>query len=322
MDMDEGSKGAEDLLVIREILKHVNEPVIISDTQGKILLNNDSAVDIFGDSLKDRSLYDIAQPESATESETSFVETCEGDRLCVHFCTHEFDLGGEKMLCSIIESKDEGKDNEEFLHSLLRHDLRNKLQVVQGYLQLLEDTELQEPQSEYLDKALSTMDNCRKLIETVRLLRKLKNRESLEVVNIDGVIDQVRSEMGKNIEDAGIEFVYQNCEAKVLSGSLLNEVFINLIDNAIKHAECSKIMISVNIEEKMVTVRVEDDGTGIPKELRGSLFKEGEKGKMSSGSGIGLSLTHRIITDYGGTIDVCRSLLGGACFKVNLQRAF
>jgi len=322
MDMDEGSKGDEDLLVIGEILKHVNEPVIISDTQGKILLNNDSAVDIFGDSLKDRLLFDIAQPDEEPESETSIVKTCEGDRLCVHLCTHEFDLGGEKMLCSIIKSKDEDKDNEEFLHSLLRHDLRNKLQVLHGYLQLLEDTELQEPQSGFLDKALSTMDNCRKLIETVRLLRKLKNRESLEVVNIDGVIDQVQSEMGKNIEDAGIEFIYQNCEAKVLSGSLLNEVFINLIDNAIKHAECSKIIINVSTEEKMVNVSVEDDGAGIPKELRGSLFKEGEKGKMSSGSGIGLSLAHRIITDYGGTIDVCRSSLGGACFKVKLQRAF
>lgn len=74
-------------------------------------------------------------------------------------------------LSAVIREKWEN-EKEESLHADLRHDIRNKLQIVQGYLELMEDDELTEDQEEFLDKSIDNLKEGAELIEEVRDFRK------------------------------------------------------------------------------------------------------------------------------------------------------
>lgn len=77
------------------------------------------------------------------------------------------------VLVEVIREKWE-REKEESLHADLRHDLRNKLQIVQGYLELMEDDELTEDQEEFLKKSMDNLREGAELIEDVRSFRRNK----------------------------------------------------------------------------------------------------------------------------------------------------
>lgn len=68
------------------------------------------------------------------------------------------------------------EEREEFLHSLLRHDLRNKAQIILGYLELLRDTGLTKEQLGFLDKAMKATREEVELIEKVRSMRRSERK--------------------------------------------------------------------------------------------------------------------------------------------------
>ena len=77
-------------------------------------------------------------------------------------------------------------------------------------------------------------------------------------------------------------------------------VFDNLLRNASKFAEGKVIVtISVRSEGDKISITVNDNGPGIPKEIQSDLFK---KGVSTTGGGHGLYLTKKVIEGYGGTI--------------------
>lgn len=83
-----------------------------------------------------------------------------------------------------ITERKKAEDMEDFLHSLLRHDLRNKIQIIQGYLELLEDSELSNKQKRFLDKSLTGTEESIDLIEKVRTLRNLEGEKKLHLESL------------------------------------------------------------------------------------------------------------------------------------------
>ena len=107
----------------------------------------------------------------------------------------------------------------------------------------------------------------------------------------------------------------------VCNGVLIERATQNLIVNAIKYAK-SKVIISLNVGEK-VTIAVEDDGNGIQEEDREKVFGlfetlEKSRNKSSSGFGLGLAITNKIIKMHDGHCDVSDAQLGGARFQISL----
>jgi C4-dicarboxylate-specific signal transduction histidine kinase len=103
--------------------------------------------------------------------------------------------------------------------------------------------------------------------------------------------------------------------------NMIEEVILNLITNAAeamkKMEESKKIRISSSAEENRIVVKVSDSGPGVPLPLKDKVFDPFYTTKNSS-TGIGLSLTHRIITDHGGSLDVGISQWGGAEFVIEI----
>ena len=96
---------------------------------------------------------------------------------------------------------------------------------------------------------------------------------------------------------------------------------LNLITNAaeaMKNVDGAKIIeVTSSMENNLITVRISDSGPGIPSHLREKIFDPFYTTKNGS-TGIGLSLSHRIITDHGGSLNVYPSKRGGAEFRIEI----
>jgi signal transduction histidine kinase len=103
------------------------------------------------------------------------------------------------------------------------------------------------------------------------------------------------------------------------SGSELNQVWLNLIDNALDAiGESGRVDITARVERDRVVVRVIDDGPGIPAELLPKIFDPFFTTKPpGQGTGLGLDITQRLLRRYHGTVDV-DSRPGRTEFRVSL----
>lgn len=231
--------------------------------------------------------------------------------------------GDHKKVTGIVIDIDERKETqrrEDFLHSLLRHDVGNKIQIVQGYLQLTEEYELPEELEDFLSEGKKAIKNAQEIMEKIDVLREVVKEEEIRTMDLCTIFETVISDHLDRLEKSGIELDYQKEEMKVRGGALLEEMFSNLLENSIKHAECDKIRISSEIREEEVVVKIEDDGKGIPDEDKENLFQRGYKKGGSAGSGLGLYLVKEIAESYGGSVEVKDSSLGGAKFVVRLLK--
>ncbi len=225
----------------------------------------------------------------------------------------------------IIVSKDiterkKAEEREAFLHSLLRHDLKNKANVVRGYLEKVKDFDFPEEAESYLEEALETTIRERDLIEKVRNLRKLEE-EDVGEVEIGRMLDQIFNKLEEKASEKGIELELDEVECKVRGGPLLEELFSNLIENSIAHSGCDRIRIMGESDGDECVVSVIDDGEGIPDEKKEKIFKREFKEGEESGFGLGLYLVKRIVDNYDGEIEVKDSENGGARFDIHFQKA-
>ena len=214
----------------------------------------------------------------------------------------------------------EAEERQEFLHSLLRHDVRNKIQIIQGYLQFLEDTDLSKKQQKYLKKSIKASRNGFDLIEEVRALRKTKKDQNIIEINVGAIISKVIEENRDRAEEKQMKIQYEREDIKVEGGPLLRDLFENLFINAIQHSEGQVIKVRVREKEEKALITVEDDGKGIPDKNKDKIFDRSWSGKNSRGSGLGLHLVKRIAETYGGTVKLKDSKLGGARFDTYLKK--
>lgn len=253
--------------------------------------------------------------------------TLNDERLYLRFtATTVMNSGGEiiKVIETIEDRTDQKriKEKKELFNSIFRHDANNMINVCYGFLNLLKDTELTNEQEQYVGEALNSAKGVISIIEKVSKLQKIGEEEtkdlSLEEL-IRDVVDKSRFQAKK--KEISIELSVPNFQSKVEAGSLLEDVFINLIGNSIQHSGCDTIKISGWESNDEIICSIEDNGRGIKQEHKEKLFTRGFKQGKNAGSGLGLFLVKKITENYGGHIEVSDSGSGGLKFKVYLKKS-
>lgn len=220
----------------------------------------------------------------------------------------------------------------EFYIDLLTHDVSNSLTAASGYLQMVDRSELGEGKAAVrLDKAMTSLDESARLIDTVRKVHSM-GASPRTSVDLDAVLPAVIGQILPKREGAEmIEIIYSGMEdAIVTATSLLPDLFTNLIENAVKHSG-GRVSIAVTVRPyyshgiEYVRVDIVDNGPGIPDELKGKLFSRGERGlTRAPGHGMGLFLVSNIVAEAGGRIWIEDRVSGdhsqGARFVVLLPR--
>ncbi len=327
----------------RRLFESAQDGMLILDAEsGEIIDANPFIQDMTGYSLGElvgKHLWEIGTFRDIAENKEKFeklrekeyvryehlpLKTKEGEEKSVEFVSNLYDVGDDEVIqCNIrdITDRKEAEDREEFLHSLLRHDVKNKCQIIRGYLQMLEEGEIDEEGQKNVEKAERVTKEALNIIKKVRKLKKLEEQEESIPVKIDSFLDRVISKHTGQLEEEGIKIEVESSGCRVKGSSLLEELFSNIIENAIKHSNGDKIKVSSKTEDDGCVVTVEDDGKGIPDDKKEEIFKKGFKDGPEAGTGLGMYMVKRIAEKYDGTVECKDSDLGGAKFEMKFQRA-
>ncbi|WP_248895342.1 ATP-binding protein [Haloplanus halobius] len=215
------------------------------------------------------------------------------------------------------------RERLEFINRLVRHNLLNSLNVVDARLGLIR----QYADPEAYTHVETAADHTEEMIDLVEKLRALmdvlttsKDRE-LERIDLGDVLrreldraeatfEQATYEVQGSLDDVGV----------VVADELLEEAFENLLSNAVQHNDTERPRITIEVERdaETTTVRIADNGPGVPNEMKETIFQRGEKRFESPGTGFGLYFVKEIVEAYGGTIDVSDNDPRGAVFSVTL----
>ena len=177
------------------------------------------------------------------------------------------------------------------------------------------------PEFNFLKHLKKACDEAVEIIEKVRELREVEGEPVIEEVSLSKVLEEVLEEHEDQLIEKNIDLECESYEQKVMGGPLLEELFSNLIENAIRHSDCSNIRIRGQDQGSECIVTVEDDGCGIPEEEREKIFEKGYRKSKSSGSGLGLFMVKEIAESYGGSVEVSKSEMDGTRFDVTLKKA-
>jgi PAS domain S-box-containing protein len=220
-----------------------------------------------------------------------------------------------------ISERKEAEERAEFLHSLLRHDLGNSLQISRGFLEILVDADLPDQHQQYAEKSMNAVEDGVELIENVRTLSRIDGSESHDSVDLKEAVTGALDRHEELRKEQGIELETDIERATVRAGTLLMEVFANLVENALVHSNADLLRLTTTVDEETVTVTLEDDGDGISPDERSDIFKKGYSSGDSSGSGLGMYIVNELVDNYDGGVSVGDSELGGTRFDVRLLRA-
>ncbi|MFW6305303.1 MAG: PAS domain S-box protein, partial [Candidatus Saliniplasma sp.] len=225
------------------------------------------------------------------------------------------------VITDITEQK-QTQEREKFLHTLLRHDLKNKSQIVQGYLQLIEEEgKIDEETQELVKKAIKGNKDSINLINKVRLLLSAQEEEK-EQIDIVSAVHEALDKCGDLAEDRGFDLEVECPEEGCLvqGGALMKEAFSNIIENSVYHSNGSKIKVSSQEMGDEIRYTIEDDGKGISEGKKEDIFYRGYTTDKKRGTGLGMFIVRMLLNSYGGRIEVKDSDMGGARFDVYLKK--
>ncbi|MFW5946474.1 MAG: ATP-binding protein [Candidatus Natronoplasma sp.] len=291
-----------DVIVLDRELPEMNvyfffKVIMESDEMPRIILNCDG-----GDEMAMRSLsIDVDR------------YLLEGDDIKANF---------SELADVINEEKDSVEEREEFLNSLLRHDLMNKIRLMRGDLQILKyEYDLPEGVEDRLDLVERRVKNSIDLMKKIKTHRKAHEEKIKAIDFVTPLWDALKS-MEDLLEDTELDIKMDSDDNyTVKAGPLLKEVFSNLIENAVKYSDGDKIRISTKESDAGLICSVEDSGGGIPDLEKTKIFQKGYTTNREASMGLGLFLVKKILEVYNGSIEVKDSKLGGARFDVILKKA-
>ena len=216
------------------------------------------------------------------------------------------------------------RDNLSVLNKIVRHDIRNALQVVSGSAELLEhrlDTENHRLLEAIRTAAAEAVDITVSAREVTEFLMEVDRDPA--PVPLTPVLTRQIGAVRSGGRSVSVTRVGRSDERPVLADEMLKSVFRNLLRNAVVHNDSDSPSIRVSTEAlpDRVRVAVADDGPGVPDELKRTVFDEGTQGIDSDGTGLGLYLVKTLVDRYGGAVWVEDSESGGARFVVELPRA-
>jgi PAS domain S-box-containing protein len=213
-------------------------------------------------------------------------------------------------------------DQLEFLHSLLRHDLLNGMQVLTARADYL-DGRVSDDNQEYVETIQHWCADMVRLVEKVRASLEVVtgcNRPEVGPVDLGATLESVLGRVRQTYPSVAVRAdVPDGCA--VLADDMLAEVLGNVITNAVEHNRDENLTLSVSVERNWdtIAVRVADDGSGIDDDRKKAIFERGASGR--DGSGFGLYFVETMVSTYGGEVRVEDNDPTGAVFVIDLPAA-
>lgn len=210
------------------------------------------------------------------------------------------------------------------------HDLKNPLNSILGFSSLLRESvigRLSEEEGEYLDNIEGSGQAINKMLLDLQEYATLgSNLQATEHISISNIILSIQRDLSQLIRDKQASIETYPLPDLQAHPTLLQQLFQNLIGNAIKYSreEASPmIKIAGEWQNNTYVFSVKDNGAGISEKAQAKVFELFNRAsrKDEEGTGIGLALCKRIVEIYGGKIWVESTLGEGSTFYFTLPNA-
>lgn len=246
----------------------------------------------------------------------------------------------EAMRLQLLENesiRDQYEANRRQMISSISHDLRTPVTAIQLHAEGIMDGVADSPEKQM--KYLKSMSNNARTID--RLLKELTLFSNLDAeqetfqfsrIPIHRFIEDLTEEWKYDFAKDGIEFEldlnFDDAALVKLDVIHFRRVLVNIVENAVKYVEKRplKLKISTAAYKSYCNIRVEDNGTGVPRDQLETIFERFhrvDQARQSTvpGSGLGLSIARQIVLKHNGQIWAENSEIQGLCVCINLPVA-
>jgi two-component system phosphate regulon sensor histidine kinase PhoR len=214
----------------------------------------------------------------------------------------------------------------------ISHELKTPLTAIKGFIETLEEEE-NIKNKDYVNIIRRHTDRLINIVNDLLFLSKLEEKdEKLEIEKVDmqELISKILKMFEQKLKSKNLSLKFEITDELLLISAdpfKIEQMFINLIDNAIKYTDEGEISISLERKDKSLKIEIKDEGIGIPKEHLPRIFErfyvvDKSRSRKLGGTGLGLSIVKHIILLHNGSIDVESSPGKGTKFIIILPINF
>jgi PAS domain S-box-containing protein len=321
----------------RAYIENAVESIFIADKNGTYLDVNPSACRLVGysrDELLSLSIPDLVDPDDPEPALAGFntllkegrmvqeVSLKRKDRSLVPVILNAVVLpdGNLMAFCTDITARKMTEDalalasrKLNLLSSITRHDILNQLMVLIGYLDMALEDVTDPEQRQFMVVEMQAAKTIQRQIEFTREYQELGLQAPIWL-NINKSLNQAAI----NLPMRDVTVSIDRTDLEVYADRLLEKVFYNLIDNALRYGgeRMTSISVSSHEEEGGLVIVFEDNGAGISAEDKPKLFTRG----FGKNTGLGLFLSREILAITGITIEETGEPGIGARFEIRVPK--
>lgn len=327
--------------IIQLIQKHMTESILILDDCDKITLANDSAMELLQidrSLLENHSIFTLTDHKPFLDAVRTTKKEGSARQL--------MNIGGEDyrayirrvdltdrngtiiLLINVTDSVKAEKIRREFTANV-SHELKTPLTVIKGFGEMFGSGLIRNPEDVQKYGAMIQRESERLLFLMNDIIRLSEIEEHIEThltpVNLRKAAEEVTSLLSQRAQQNQVTLL-SDCEEVCIMGneSYIQELLINLIDNAIKYNNPGGwVSVTIKSEGMQAVLCVKDNGIGIPKEAQSRIFErfyrvDKSRSKERGGTGLGLSIVKHITEYHSGTISLKSELGTGTEITVRL----
>lgn len=334
------SELAEEKTKLNEIAEYMSTGAILLDTKGQVTFVNKAAIQTLGTSIPQEIIAAIITHFSTVPVLAHITTSLSGTSVNIEeaeafdkiFSLSFVSLKSENgifgsliWLNDITQQKVLERAKNQFI-AIASHEMRTPLAIIRGNAELMKDDDRIKSQEDLLGEVLSIHKSSIRLLDIVNDFLDVQNLEAgkvvlknepVDVIHIleDTIRDLTPMATEKNIYLTYISDTKGPLPPILLDQYRLQQIFINIISNAIHYTKEGGITVTLTRDEHYFSLYFSDTGAGISADDQKRLFKKFETGasflrSKEYGSGLGLYISHMLAALMGVTLSLDKSEIG------------
>lgn len=244
-----------------------------------------------------------------------------------------FGLDVERLKTDVVAQQQARATLKMEMTSSIAHELRTPVSAIRGYMETLLDREMPEDKrNAFIERTYLSAVRLSDLLQDIALLTKIEEANHQfrkEDVNLHTLVESITEEMEQSIHANSVQVKNKLPEELAIKGNatLLNSIFRNLIENALRYAG-KWITVTIELtkeDEQYYYFSVCDTGTGIPEHFLPRIFERfyrvnDGRSREDGGSGLGLSIVLHAVKYHEGQISAENNSSGGLRVNFSLRK--